>query len=345
MLYDVELGNHDEDALDLRVSNAEREGVIEHLRAQVAEGRLTLDEFSERMTEVYNARTQRELEQSLRHLPKPQPAPDRTAEREERRRRWEKKRKEFAGFLMPNVICISIWAMTSPDGYFWPAWVLFGTGVGYVGRLVSGETKEQHRQRKIEQHRTQIDAHGHRHGLGARLGERPQIPAPTPEDTTERAVTTVLFVDIVGSTERAVALGDAAWRDVLDQHDDMVSKQLDRWQGRKIFTKGDEVVAEFDIPARAVHCACAIRGDARSLGLEVRAGIHAGEVDRRGADVSGIALHIGQRVSGIAEPGEVLVSSTVKELLVGSGISFEDRGLKELRGVPDEWRLFAVQAG
>src|SRR4051812_20468356 len=341
MLYGVELGNHDEEALELRVSNAEREEVIEHLRAQVAEGRLTLDEFSERMTEVYNARTQRDLDQSLRSLPKPQPVPDRRSRREERRRYWERRRKEFAGFLMPNIICISIWAMTMPGGYFWPGWVLFGTGIGFVGRLISGETKEQHRQRKIEQHR---QAHAQVQGLGERLGERPQIPAPDPDDTSERAVTTVMFVDIVGSTERAVALGDAAWRDLLDQHDDMVSKQLDRWQGHKIFTKGDEVVAEFDIPARAVHCACAIRDDARSLGLEVRAGIHAGEVDWRGADVSGIALHIGQRVSGIAEPGEVLVSSTVRELLVGSGISFADRGLKELRGVPDEWRLFAVLA-
>src|SRR5207248_8677269 len=160
-------------------------------------------------------------------------------------------------------------------------------------------------------------------------------PMPAPEETTERAVTTVLFVDIVESTQRAAALGDSAWRDLLDQHDDMVDKQLDRWQGRKIFTKGDEVVAEFDIPARAVHCACAIREQARSLGLDVRAGIHAGEVDRRGEDVSGIALHIGQRVSTKAAPVEVLVSSTVKELLAGSGIAFQDRGAQELKGVPD----------
>src|SRR4051794_23193899 len=315
MLYGVELGNHDEEALELRVSNAEREEVIEHLRAQVAEGRLTLDEFSERMTEVYNARTQRDLDQSLRYLPKPQPAPDRQSRREERRRYWERRRKEFAGFLMPNVICISIWAMTMPGGYFWPGWVLFGTGIGFVGRLLSGETKEQHRQRKIEEHRAKL--HAHVDGLGERLGERPQIAVADPEDSAERAVTTVLFVDIVGSTERAVALGDAAWRDLLDQHDDMVDKQLDRWQGRKIFTKGDEVVAEFDIPARAVHCACAIRDDARSLGLEVRAGIHAGEVDRRGADGSGIAPPIGPRGLRGAEPGGGLRSSTTRRLPLG----------------------------
>jgi class 3 adenylate cyclase len=333
--FAVAVGNHDEDALDVRVSNAEREQVIAQLRGHVAEGRLTLDEFSERMSEVYESRTQRDLDRCLRQLPKPQPPPDRRADREARRRQFERHRKELAGFLMPNFVCITIWATTSGGhAYFWPAWVLFGTGVGFVGRLISGETKEQQRQRKLAEHHARLAGH--------RLGEQPGISGQDPGDTTERVVSTVVFVDIVGSTERAVAMGDAAWRDLLDEHEELVGKELDRWQGRKVFTKGDEVVAAFDSPARAVHCACAIREDARSLGLEVRAGIHAGEVDRRGDDVSGIALHIGQRVSAHAGPGEVLVSSTVKELLAGSGIGFEDRGEQTLKGVPDAWRLYAV---
>jgi class 3 adenylate cyclase len=158
----------------------------------------------------------------------------------------------------------------------------------------------------------------------------------------ERTVTTLLFVDIVSSTERAVALGDARWRELLDHYQDVTSKELRDWGGREVFTKGDEVVAAFDSAARAIRCACALREDARSLGLSVRAGVHAGEVDRRGDSVSGIAVHIGQRVSTNAAPDEVLVSPTVKDLVAGSEISFAQSREHQLKGLAGTWQLYAV---
>ena len=158
----------------------------------------------------------------------------------------------------------------------------------------------------------------------------------------DRMLATVLFTDIVDSTKRASQMGDRAWRELLDSHDAIVRTQLDRFRGREVKTVGDGFLATFDGPQRAIKCALAVRETVRSLGLEVRAGLHTGECEMRGADVGGIAVHIGARVASEAGPSEVLVSSTVKDLVVGSGIVFEDRGLKPLKGVPDEWRLFAV---
>ncbi len=158
----------------------------------------------------------------------------------------------------------------------------------------------------------------------------------------DRVLATVLFTDVVGSTERAAALGDAAWRDLRAVHDAVVRAELARHRGREIDTAGDGFLASFDGPARAVRCACAIRDGLRRVGLEVRAGLHTGEVELVGDGVAGIAVHIGARISALAEPGQVLASSTVRDLVAGSGIEFEDRGVHELRGVPGEWRLFAV---
>lgn len=164
------------------------------------------------------------------------------------------------------------------------------------------------------------------------------------EPEHDRVLATVLFTDIVDSTGRASALGDAAWRDVLDAHDDMVRRQLDRFGGQEVKTTGDGVLATFDGPARAIRCAQAVREGATRLGLDIRAGLHTGEIERRGSDVGGIAVHIGQRISALAASGEVLVSSTVKDLVAGSRIEFEDRGENNLRGVPDPWRLFSVRS-
>jgi class 3 adenylate cyclase/alpha-beta hydrolase superfamily lysophospholipase len=159
---------------------------------------------------------------------------------------------------------------------------------------------------------------------------------------TDRVLATVLFTDIVGSTERASELGDRKWRELLDAHDNAVRRQLERFRGREVNTVGDGFVATFDGPGRAIQCACAIRGAVRALGMEVRVGVHTGEVEVRGNDVAGVAVHIGARVSGLADAGEVLVSSTVKDLVAGSGIEFEDRGEHELKGVPGTWKLYAV---
>jgi class 3 adenylate cyclase len=161
---------------------------------------------------------------------------------------------------------------------------------------------------------------------------------------TDRVLATVLFTDIVGSTERAAELGDRRWRDLLDAHDRAVRRQLERFRGKEVSTRGDDFLATFDGPGRAIECACAIRDAVRALGIEVRAGLHTGEIEVRGDDVAGMAVHIGARVSALAGPGEVLVSSTVKDLVAGSGIDFEDRGEHELKGVPGSWHLYSVNA-
>ena len=164
-----------------------------------------------------------------------------------------------------------------------------------------------------------------------------------PVHAPDRALATVLFTDIVSSTERAAVLGDDAWTRTLDQHDAVVAREVERHRGRKINPTGDGILATFDGPARAVRCAQAICEAVRPLGIEVRAGLHTGEIELRDADIGGIAVHIGQRVSALAGPGEVFVSSTVKDLVAGSGITFADRGFHMLKGLPDEWRVFAVE--
>ncbi len=164
------------------------------------------------------------------------------------------------------------------------------------------------------------------------------------ESGSERVLTTVLFTDIVGSTQRARELGDRAWHDLLDRHDAMVREELRRFRGREVKTMGDGVLATFDGPARAMRAAVAICAGARRLDLEVRAGLHTGEVEQRGDDVSGVAVHIAQRVSGLAGAGEVLVSRTVVDLVTGSGTEFADRGQHELKGLEGSWQLFAVRS-
>jgi pimeloyl-ACP methyl ester carboxylesterase len=159
----------------------------------------------------------------------------------------------------------------------------------------------------------------------------------------DRVLATVLFTDIVSATERAASWGDRRWHDVLDSHHSLIRQQLNRFRGREIDTAGDGFLAAFDGPARAVRCAGMISEGVRSLGIEVRAGLHTGECETMGDKLAGIALHIGSRVAALAGPGEVLVSSTVRDLVAGSGLSFQDRGVHSLRGVPGEWRLFAVK--
>jgi class 3 adenylate cyclase len=165
-------------------------------------------------------------------------------------------------------------------------------------------------------------------------------PAPTPR----RALATVLFTDIVGSTQLAARLGDRAWRRLLDQHFEATRRALDRYDGREIKTVGDGILATFDGPARAVRCAAAIREGVAELGLDVRAGLHTGEIELEPNDIAGLAVHIAARISAMADAREILVSSTVKDLVVGSGLAFEDRGSHELKGVPGEWRVFLVTA-
>jgi class 3 adenylate cyclase len=167
-------------------------------------------------------------------------------------------------------------------------------------------------------------------------GEPPAVEA-------DRAFATILFTDVVGSTNALAEVGDQQWKHVLDRHDQLVIRHLAQYRGRKIVSTGDGVLATFDGPARAVRCAQAIIGAVRPLGIELRAGLHAGEVELRGDDIGGIAVHIGQRVSALAGPGEVLVSRTVADLVTGSGLEFDDRGEHDLKGVPGAWKVFAVR--
>jgi class 3 adenylate cyclase len=168
---------------------------------------------------------------------------------------------------------------------------------------------------------------------GARTGADP-----------DRILATLLFTDIVDSTTLAVELGDRRWRDLLDQHHHLVRTQLERFRGREIATTGDGFFATFDGPARAIRCALAAIDAVSSLGVQIRAGVHTGEVEVRGSDLGGLAVHIGARIAGLAEGGQVLVSSTVKDLLAGSGIDFGDGREHELKGVPGTWRLIPVRA-
>lgn len=163
-------------------------------------------------------------------------------------------------------------------------------------------------------------------------------PAPEPD----RVLATVLFTDIVGSTEKASAMGDQRWRDLLARHHAVVRRQLQLFRGREIDTTGDGFLATFDGPARGVRCASAIIEETRQIGVDIRAGLHTGEIEIVGNDVAGIAVHIGQRVSALAGPCEVLVSRTVTDLVAGSGLAFEQRGEHELKGVPGRWQLYAV---
>ncbi|MCH7578461.1 MAG: adenylate/guanylate cyclase domain-containing protein [Chloroflexi bacterium] len=166
-------------------------------------------------------------------------------------------------------------------------------------------------------------------------------PGPEPD----RVLATVLFTDIVGSTELTADMGDRRWTELLEGYYALARNELERFRGREIKTMGDGLLAAFDGPARGIRCACAMRESARHIGIDTRAGLHTGECETMGEDIAGIAVDIGARVAAEAADGEVLVSSTVKDLVAGSGLEFDDRGPHRLKGVPDEWRLFAVTGG
>ena len=164
-------------------------------------------------------------------------------------------------------------------------------------------------------------------------------PGPEPD----RVLATVLFTDIVGSTERTADMGDRRWTELLEGYYALARNELERFRGREIKTMGDGLLAAFDGPARAIRCACAMRESARHIGIDTRAGLHTGECETMGEDIAGIAVDIGARVAAEAADGEVLVSSTVKDLVAGSGLQFDDRGPHALKGIPEEWRLYAVR--
>lgn len=158
----------------------------------------------------------------------------------------------------------------------------------------------------------------------------------------DRILATILFTDIVSSTEQAGRLGDREWKELLDRHDEITRRQVERFRGRVVKFTGDGVLATFDGPARAVRCAAALRDDLGNFGMDIRAGVHTGEIEVRGEDIGGIAVHVAQRICSTAGAREVVASSTVRDLVAGSGLTFDDRGLQDLRGLPNQWRAFSV---
>jgi class 3 adenylate cyclase/pimeloyl-ACP methyl ester carboxylesterase len=180
-------------------------------------------------------------------------------------------------------------------------------------------------------------------GEAASIGHiREWLDIPPPPPDLDRVLAAVLFTDIVGSTERLVELGDAGWRSLLARHDQYARIEIEGHRGRLIDTAGDGIFATFDGPARAVRCALAIMRSVQDLGIQIRAGVHAGEVELEGDAVRGIAVHVGARLAALAEPGQVLATGTVKDLVAGSGLTFEDAGEHELKGIPDGWHLYSV---
>ena len=160
----------------------------------------------------------------------------------------------------------------------------------------------------------------------------------------DRVLATVLFTDLVSSTERAAAMGDKRWREILDEHDALIGRELDAHRGSLVKTTGDGIVATFDAPARAIRCAEAIEKQVDSLGLRMRAGIHTGEIERRENDIAGLAVHLAARIAALANAGEILVSRTVRDLVVGSSLRFSERGEYDVKGVPASWQLFAAHS-
>lgn len=308
---------------DLRVSDADRERTVGALRDHVASGRLTFEEFNERVDLAYGAKTSSDLARALDGLPVDRPA---AAPAAPRRRSWWGRGATGAvrRWVSFNAFFVAIWGATSIGAghgphYFWPIWIMIPSGVMCLRHAARANApgEEEHEHHEV-----------------------PPRQRYDHEAALERVVMSVLFVDIVSSTKHAVAMGDAAWREVADDYERRAAGEIHRRGGTTLFTKGDEVVAGFPSPAAAVTAAEAIRDQAQDLGLHVRAGIHAGEVNRRGDRADGIAMHIGRRVCEAAAADQVLVSSTVRDLLNGSDISFTSAGQHELKGLDGTWALF-----
>ena len=317
---------------NVRVSDADRQRVIEQLHEHTTAGRLTLDEFEERIAEAETARTAAELERTLRELPTGLGLT--AAEIEAARARYRRAvRDKFAGWASVNLICTGIW-LAGPDGVpFWPIWPLIFTTVGLLGLLIRGADAQVEELEKERQKAAQKEA---------RRAEKLSGSSAVAAGPADRVLATVLYVDVVDSTRLAAELGDRGWGEVLDEFEDIVRTEIHATGGELVKTAGDSCLATFSRPADAVRTGLAIRDRVGNIDLAIRGGVHTGELQLRGDDIAGIAVHIGQRVCALARPGEVLVSRTVVDLVAGSGIAFSDRGAAELKGVPGEWQLFAA---
>jgi class 3 adenylate cyclase len=245
----------------------------------------------------------------------------------DRRRRWL--RLHAGVFLLIGVLTTGVWLLAERsqgvNTAFWPGWIMLLLLI------------------PLGLHAAIVYSAGPARQAPAR--QPPDHPAPAAAaEQGERALATVLFTDIVGSTERARQVGDRRWGELLDTHDRLARELVAQLHGRLVKSTGDGILALFDRPGRGIRCATALRDRLRDSGVEIRAGVHTGEVQVRGEDVGGIAVHFAARVMAVAAPGEVLVSGTVRDLVAGSDYVLEDRGAHALKGIGGEWRLFAVRA-
>jgi class 3 adenylate cyclase len=236
--------------------------------------------------------------------------------------------------LLPSVLAPTLVVQTSDDPLVWSAWGRF-LGQHIPGARYLELPGDYHCSWRRDDTDAIIDP-------TLNFLTEDLEPATPPKDGAQRVLATVLFTDIVGSTERAVALGDIEWRNLLDRHDVCAADAIARRGGRLIKTTGDGLLATFDGPSRAIDATRALQAGTTELGLEIRAGVHTGEVERRGQDVSGIGVHIAARVANLAGPGEILATRTVRDLTAGSDLAFTERGTHALKGVPESWELFAV---
>lgn len=251
------------------------------------------------------------------------------------------------------VLCLAHYALTSAAGTLCPPdhrvgvleqSLTFLAPVVPDGRELLARATVVHQRELLFVTVEVTDDGGHQVALGSQTAVlTPSTARSAREGGKERVLATVLFTDIVGSTRRAVQLGDAAWRQLLEEHDSWVRRQFQSFKGREVKRTGDGFLATFDSPARAVQCARAIRDAVKRLGIEIRAGLHTGECELVGADVAGIAVHIASRIQSTAGPSEVLVSSTVRDLVAGSGLRFTDHGRHALKGIAGDWQLFVVE--
>ena len=329
-------GSGDTAADRVRISDADRQAVIDRLREHTAAGRLTLDEFDTRVAEIMASRTAADLRLTLRDLPGRLPvlATEREVNRRLRRHRVWVHLRNFAGI---NSVCIAIWAMTG-GGYFWPEWVIFGTALPMIGYIATNAETDDEKKARKEQEERDRERDRDREREGELAGP---VELPVPGSGT-RVLATILYTDLVDSTRHVAEMGDRQWRTELDQYEAVVKRSLERTGGQLVKALGDGALARFAAPAEAIRCAVAVRDAVHELGFEIRAGIHAGEIEIRGDDVTGIAVHLGQRVCSEATPGEVWVTRTVVDLVAGAGLHFEDRGEHQLRGVPGTWQLYSV---
>ena len=327
----------------IRISDSDREVVIERLREQTTAGRLTLEEFDGRVGEVMQARTIADLRQTLRDLPLPMPvlATERVLGRQLRRRRAAAHMRNFVGI---NSVCIGIWAVTGAQfshGGFWPEWVLLFSGLGLVGSIA--RNKESDEEKKARQKQEALERSARKSERSVASGSS-SSSSNSSSSGSRRVLATVLYTDVVDSTRQLAEMGDRRWSEVLTEYEEVVKRSIERAGGRLVKVLGDGALARFKTPADAVRCAIAIREASDRLGFEIRGGLNTGEIEVRGRDITGIAVHTAQRLCDAAERGEVWVTRTVADLVAGSGLTFADRGEHELRGVPGTWQLYCVSS-